>query len=121
MLFLLFVGFGVLGVEVSLITYWSSKPVRTIVIYAFLYALFGVVQTLHKFNVLPYDEDHIYTLLSITTKVVLTWTLVAQERMDGALETWVNVVGFAVLLTGGILLRVNTGRKRRPPNVGVDA
>lgn len=121
MLFLLVVGFGVLGVEVSLIAYWSSKPVRTIVIYAFLYALFGVVQTLHKLKRLPYDEDHIYTLLSITTKVVLTWTLVAQERTDGPLETWVNVVGFAVLLVGGILLRVNTGRKRRSPNVGVDA
>ena len=113
MLFLLLIGFGLLGVEVSLIAFWSSKPVRTIVIYAVLYALFGVVQTLHKFNVLPYDEDHIYTLLSITTKVVLTWTLVAQERTDDSLEIWVNVVGFAVLLVGGILLWDNTGRRNR--------
>ncbi len=110
---LLLLGFGVLGVEIALIALWSSEPWWTIVIYGFLYALFGVVQTLHKLNALPFDEDHIYTLLSITTKVVLTWTLVAHDRHDTALEISVNVVGAVVLLAGGIYLRKRTGRGSR--------
>lgn len=110
---LLIVGFATLAAEVSLIALWSSEPAYTIAIYAVLYALFGVVQTLHKSGDLYYDEDHVYTVLSITTKLVLTWTLVAHDRNDSTLEISINTIGLIGLILAGFLLKPREGRLPR--------
>lgn len=110
------IGFALLTVEIILIAVWSPEPVRTKIIYAVLYILFGVVQFLHKNGMLEtwgFDEDHIYTLLSITTKIILTWTLVAHDWNDQALEWSVVGVFLAVLLIGLYSVRDFKGRLPR--------
>lgn len=111
---LLFFGFVILGFEIGFISIWSSEPVHTKIIYAVLYTLFGVVQTLDKLHKLPFDPDHIYTLLSITTKLVLTWTIVAHDRNDPFLEWAVFTVAMVSLLWGGARLYIPlNGRSNR--------
>lgn len=110
---LLLVGFSTLAAEVSLIAMWSSEPRHTIAIYTVLYALFGIVQMLHIFDKLYYDEDHVYTVLSITTKLVLTWTLVAHDRNDSTLEISINTIGLIGLILAGFLLKPREGRLPR--------
>ena len=111
--YLLLMGFILLGVEITLVSYWSSEPARTIVVYGILYSLFGVVQTLHKFDMLPYDENNVYTLLSITTKTVLTWTLVSHDWNDETLE-WAISISFAVMLLISLaVLYEDPGRRLR--------
>ena len=110
---LILFGFGVLAVEISFIASWSPEPWWTLLIYALYYSLFGLIQLLHVYDVLPFDEDHIYTLLSITTKIVLTWTLVSHDMEDMAMEVWVNCLGVFFLSLGAGLLWRRTGRQVR--------
>lgn len=98
--YLLLAGFIVLAVEIGLIAEWTTQPVRTTVLFAVLYSFFGIVQLLHKYNALPYDEDHVYTVLSITTKIILTWSIVAHEWSDTTLE-------FSIIGTFGAFLLVS--------------
>lgn len=108
------VGFVILGVQISLIALWSDEPTHTKIIYGVLYSLFGVVQTLDKFKKLPFDPDHIYTLLSITTKLILTWTIVAHDEDDLYLEWIIFSTAIVALIWGGALLyKPLDGRQNR--------
>ena len=110
---LLLFGFLILAIEIVLISNWSKEPVRTIVIYGVLYSLFGVIQTLQKFDVLPYDEDHIYTLLSVSTKIILTWTLIAHDNNDEVMEWIIFGIFTSVFIVGAIVLYKQPDSNRR--------
>ena len=102
--YLLLAGFTVLISEIIIISQWTEQPTRTIVLFAGLYAMFGIVQTLQQYNMLPYDEDHVYTVLSITTKIILTWSIVAHDWGDETLEyTTITCFGTILVLAAFIL------------------
>lgn len=97
-------GFLVLALQVLLVALNTTKPWYTVAIFAAYYALFGATQWASKEDRLLIDEDHAYTLLSIATKITLTWTVVAQAWGDGGLELAVNLGALGFLLAGGFLV-----------------
>lgn len=97
-------GFLLLAAQILVVFFNTSEPWYTVVLFAILYALFGVVHVGKIDGWLNKDEDHVYTLLSITTKILLTWTIVAHERDDATLEWSVTASTLGGLFVGYWLL-----------------